>query len=62
MRAVKSFFIPALVGSVREPPPQSLLKNLIQAVIPSEARNLALNVFTAVRDSSSPVAPRNDRL
>jgi len=47
--------------------------NLIQAVIPSEARsrapvilsgakNLALSIYNAARDSSSPAAPRNDRL
>jgi hypothetical protein len=30
-------------------------------VIPSEARNLALEI-NALRDSSSPAAPRNDRL
>jgi len=30
------------------------------AVIPSEARNLALNGFKPVRDSSSPEAPPND--
>jgi len=29
--------------------------------IVSEAKNLALNLFKAVRDSSSPAAPRNDR-
>ena len=33
----------------------------LQAVIPSAARNLALTVFKAKRDSSSPMAPRNDR-
>jgi DNA polymerase elongation subunit (family B) len=33
----------------------------LQAVIPSGARNLALGIFNAVRDSSSPTAPRNDR-
>jgi len=31
-------------------------------VIPSEARNLALNVFRPLRDSSSPAAPRHDTL
>ena len=31
-----------------------------QAVIPSGARNLARSVFKAMRDSSSPAAPRND--
>jgi len=41
---------------------KSLCENFVQAVIPSEARNLALSVFKAVRDSSSPAAPRNDRL
>ncbi|SPE22468.1 hypothetical protein SBA2_100061 [Acidobacteriia bacterium SbA2] len=28
----------------------------------NSARNLALSVYKAVRDSSSPAAPRNDRL
>jgi len=41
---------------------ERLWGNLLQPVIPTEARHLALHVFTAVRDSSSPVAPRNDRL
>jgi DNA polymerase-2 len=41
------------VGAVREPP--------LQAVIPSEARNLALDISNAGRDSSSPAAPRNDK-
>ena len=36
-------------------------ENLVQAVIPGRARNLALNILKAVRDSSSPAAPRNDR-
>ena len=31
-----------------------------QGVIPSGARNLALSVFQAMRDSSSPAAPRSD--
>jgi len=31
-------------------------------VIPSGARNPALSIFQAVRDSSSPAAPRNDKL
>jgi hypothetical protein len=30
------------------------------AVILSEAKNLALRIFTAIRDSSSPAAPQND--
>ena len=38
----------------------SLCENLIGTVIPSEARNLALSIFNALRDSSSPAAPRND--
>jgi hypothetical protein len=43
------------------PSPQgSLCDNWIGAVIPSGARNLALSVFNAMRDSSSPAAPRND--
>jgi len=41
---------------------RSLGENFTEFVIPSEARNLALNLFKAVRDSSSPAAPRNDRL
>ena len=40
------------VGAVREPP--------LQAVILSEAKNLALDISNAGRDSSSPAAPRND--
>jgi len=36
---------------------ESLCANLIQSVIPSEARNLALGVFRAARDSSSPAVP-----
>jgi len=40
------------VGTVREPP--------LQAVILSEAKNLALDTSNAVRDSSSPAAPRDD--
>ena len=39
---------------------QTLCENFLEAVIPSEARNLALSVFNAVRDSSSPAASRND--
>ena len=38
----------------------SLSENPAQVVIPSGARNLALSVSNAVRDSSSPVTPRND--
>ena len=38
----------------------SLCENLVCAVIPSAARNLALDVFKAMRDSSSPAAPRNE--
>ena len=53
---------PAMPGS--EPPiadtPQSLCEDPINTVIPSAARNLALSVSGAVRDSSSPAAPRND--
>jgi hypothetical protein len=32
----------------------------LNTVIPSEARNLALSVFNALLDSSSPASPRND--
>jgi hypothetical protein len=42
------------------PLPWSLYDSRIGAVIPSGARNLALSIFNAVRDSSSPAAPRND--
>jgi hypothetical protein len=34
----------------------------LNAVILSEAKDLALNVFMAMRDSSSPAAPQNDSL
>jgi hypothetical protein len=37
-----------------------LRENLLRTVIPSEARNLALSILNAQRDSSSPAAPRND--
>ena len=53
--------------SPAHPPPSSLPAggslhdNVTPAVIPSEARNLAPSVFKAVRDSSSPAAPRNDK-
>jgi len=44
--------------------PLSLRDNFHRAVIPTQSgakgRNLALSVFKAVRDSSSPAAPRND--
>src|SRR5208282_206244 len=37
-------------------PPQQAAEKPFQAVIPSGARNLALNVFKVMRDSSSPAA------
>jgi hypothetical protein len=47
-----SLGLPAAAGS--PPSPQgSLCDNWVRAVIPSEARNLALSVFNAMRDSSS---------
>ena len=39
------------------PLPWSLCENQLCTVIPSEAWNLALSVFNALRDSSSPAAP-----
>jgi CubicO group peptidase (beta-lactamase class C family) len=39
---------------------KSLCDDHAYFVIPSGARNLALGIFRAVRDSSSPAAPRND--
>jgi hypothetical protein len=43
-------------------PQESLCENRVRHVIPSVARNPALSIFKAVRDSWSPAAPRNDRL
>ncbi len=37
-----------------------LRKNTSLAVILDEAKNLALAIFMALRDSSSPAAPQND--
>ena len=50
----------ALPSCIDSPLPWSLCDNLVQVVIPSGARNLALSILKAVRDSSSPAAPRND--
>jgi len=40
-------------------PGGSACENVAEHVIPSGARNLALSLFEAMRDSSSPAAPRN---
>ena len=51
---------PAAHRSKPNPLPRTLCDNPAEAVFPSGARNLALSVFKAVRDSSSLAAPRND--
>jgi hypothetical protein len=40
--------------------PQQAAEELSRAVILSEAKDLALCIFNAMRDSSSPAAPQND--
>jgi hypothetical protein len=57
---IRGFYIFAGQTRVNSPLHESLCDSPAYTVIPSGARNLALSIFKAVQDSSSPAAPRND--
>ena len=52
----------ATVGRCRKGGPLQAAEKPLRAVILSGAKDLALSIFKAVRDSSSPAAPQNDSM